>query len=404
MLDTKLLAYDYYMGFDVGKRSHHVVVIRGADQATVLDEQVAQDEASIAAAVSGFAAMGRVLASVDQSGSIGRLVTATAAAAGADVGFLTPSDFHHFAEGYSEVKTDSVDAFEICDLSMRMTHLLYAVGEASSALEELSMLCTRRSDLVAENTREKNRVRALLVSVHPAFERVFGREEMDMAPYLGILARYGGPLGIGRAGRKRVLAFVAGLPYYRAKAGPIVERVFAAAAEQKAVLAGAQAAERIIRSAAKGIVGRSGEVAALDREIAAIYGSFSESAILSSMPGIGGVLGPVILSEIGSIGRFEDAGHLAAYGGVAPSRRQSGESRGSAKKKRGCNRRLKGAFCYSAWIAVGCDPAAAAYYRKKRDEGKNHDQALLALARKRVSIIYAMLTTGSPYDPAMQGH
>ena len=146
MLDTRLLAYDYYVGFDIGKFDHHVIVIRGSDQKTVLSKQVAQDEKKIQETLSAFSAKGRVLVAVDQKGSIGRLVTSVAKGLGVDVGFLTPADFHHFAEGYTEVKTDAVDAFEISDLSMRMTHVLFSVEEAHEAMESLRLLCTRRGD------------------------------------------------------------------------------------------------------------------------------------------------------------------------------------------------------------------------------------------------------------------
>jgi transposase len=392
------LAYDYYVGFDIGKFNHHVIVIRGTDQKVVLSERIPQDEARIKELVTSFTAKGRTLVAVDQKGGIGRLVCSVAKDLNSDVGFLTPTDFHHFAEGYSEIKTDAVDAFEISDLSMRMTHVLFAVGKTSEALEALRFSCTRRHELTTENTREKNRIRALLVQVSPAFERVFGKSEMDTVAYLSILARYGGPLGIRRAGEKRVCAQIAKQPYYRTKATQITQELFGAIAQQKTVLPGTETAERIVRTAATALLARKDEIAYLDSEITALYASFSEAAIISSLPGVGSVYGPVILSEIGNICRFEDAGHLAAYAGVAPSKRQSGEAKGKAKKKRCCNKRLKNAFCHSGWIATRTDLMAREYYSKKRDEGKTHDQALLALARRRTDILYKMLVNGSKHE------
>ena len=399
MLDTRLLAYDYYMGFDIGKFDHHVIAIRGSDQKTVFSERIAQDEKRIKEVISAFSTKGRVLVTVDQKGSIGRLVTSVAKGLGVDVGFLTPADFYHFAEGYTEVKTDAVDAFEISDLSMRMTHVLFSVEEAHEAMESLRLLCTRRGDLVAENTREKNRIRSLLVQIHPAFERVFGRDELDNELYLGILARYGGPLGIRRAKKSRIVRHIEKAPYYRTKADGIADVIFGALAEQKGVLAGSEAAERIIKGAAAAILGRKREIAWLNSEIKPLYRSFIESEVISSLPGVGDVYGPVMLSEIVSISRFRDAGHLAAYAGVAPSKRQSGDSKGKAKKKRSYNRRLKNALCRSGWIAIETDRMANEYYRKKRSEGKTHSQALLALARQRADILYKMLATGSFYEP-----
>ena len=42
-------------------------------------------------------------------------------------------------------------------------------------------------------------------------------------------------------------------------------------------------------------------------------------------------------------------------------------------------------------------PASRAYYQRKRNEGKGHKQALLALARRRVNVLWAMLRDGAFY-------
>ena len=61
-------------------------------------------------------------------------------------------------------------------------------------------------------------------------------------------------------------------------------------------------------------------------------------------------------------------------------------------------RRLKNAAIRSAQCALQLDKRAAAYYEKKRAEGKGHKQALRALARRRVDVIYALLCNGTFYE------
>lgn len=51
----------------------------------------------------------------------------------------------------------------------------------------------------------------------------------------------------------------------------------------------------------------------------------------------------------------------------------------------------------AAFTASQHDPAARAYYQKKRAEGKKHNQAITALARKRCNIVLAILKTQTPY-------
>ena len=70
-------------------------------------------------------------------------------------------------------------------------------------------------------------------------------------------------------------------------------------------------------------------------------------------------------------------------------------------RPRGGNRRLKNAFIQSAQRAIDCDEGARSYYDRKRGEdGKEHRQALRALARRRVDLIYALLSNGTFYEPS----
>ena len=51
----------------------------------------------------------------------------------------------------------------------------------------------------------------------------------------------------------------------------------------------------------------------------------------------------------------------------------------------------------SAFAALR-DPESRAYYDRKTGQGKRHNQALLALARRRSDVLYAMLRDGTLYD------
>ena len=59
---------------------------------------------------------------------------------------------------------------------------------------------------------------------------------------------------------------------------------------------------------------------------------------------------------------------------------------------------MKRVFYQSAFIAVGCDPTSKTYYARKRAEGKNHQQAVIALARRRINVLHAIMRTRQPYD------
>lgn len=121
---------------------------------------------------------------------------------------------------------------------------------------------------------------------------------------------------------------------------------------------------------------------------------------ITSCPGVGNVLGAVILGEIGDITRFSEPKKLVAFVGIDPSVKQSGEFIGTQNKmsKRG-SPHLRRAIWLAANVAAFHDPVLSAFYQKKRAEGKHHYTAVGAVARKLVFIIYAVLRDNKPYVP-----
>ena len=63
------------------------------------------------------------------------------------------------------------------------------------------------------------------------------------------------------------------------------------------------------------------------------------------------------------------------------------------------NKRLKRAMFLSAFASLRSDPVSRAYYQRKRDQGKRHNQAVLALAHRRILTLHAMIRDGALYDP-----
>ncbi len=53
----------------------------------------------------------------------------------------------------------------------------------------------------------------------------------------------------------------------------------------------------------------------------------------------------------------------------------------------------------AAFAALRTDPASRACYQRKRDQGKRHNQALPALAHRRILTLYAMTRDGALYTP-----
>ena len=139
------------------------------------------------------------------------------------------------------------------------------------------------------------------------------------------------------------------------------------------------------------------QVDKLDREIAAYMKR--ADCFITTIPGIGPILGAVILSEIGDISRFENAKKLVAYAGIDATVSQSGNFEGTKMhmSKRG-SPYLRRALYTAANVAAFHDPELSAYYQRLKQRGKHHQVAVGAIARKLCFIVFSVLSENRPYE------
>jgi len=135
----------------------------------------------------------------------------------------------------------------------------------------------------------------------------------------------------------------------------------------------------------------------LDEEIKKIGEEDEEVGILRTFPGIDYLTACTLLSEIGNIERFDRESSLSSYCGVSPVMWQSGTSRIKAKRRKRFSRRLKGALYFLSLSQIRINSESRDYYWRKRKEGKTHWQAMNALSRQLIKIIYYMLKNKVPY-------
>ena len=78
------------------------------------------------------------------------------------------------------------------------------------------------------------------------------------------------------------------------------------------------------------------------------------------------------------------------------------------RRPRRYHRRLLRGFYLSAQIAARFCPTSKTFYDRKRAEGKSHKQAILALARRRLDVLWALIRdqrqwTAQPPQPGLAG-
>ena len=139
------------------------------------------------------------------------------------------------------------------------------------------------------------------------------------------------------------------------------------------------------------------QVSKLDEKIAVLLRSLGTT--IETIPGIGPVLGAIIVSEIGDINRFSHASKLVAYAGIDPTVKQSGEFNATKNRmsKRGTPY-LKRALWTASIVAAFNDPNLHEYYLKKKNEGKHHGTIIGAIARKLIYRIFIVLKDNIPYQ------
>ncbi len=161
-------------------------------------------------------------------------------------------------------------------------------------------------------------------------------------------------------------------------------------------------ARHLARSLARLIAALERELDAVDREIdIAVRSSPAWRAsedLLSSVPGVGRVIARTLIAELpelGTLGRKE----IAALAGLAPYTRQSGQWKGKTFIGGG-RKSVRTALFMGAMTARRHNPILAAFYKRLVDAGKPKMVALIAVARKLLSILNAILKSKTPWQNA----
>jgi transposase len=115
------------------------------------------------------------------------------------------------------------------------------------------------------------------------------------------------------------------------------------------------------------------------------------------VPGIGPVCARTLgldLPELGTLSRQ----HLAALVGLAPLHRDSGTLRGT-RTIWGGRAQVRTALYMSTLVAVRYHPVLKAFYQRLQAAGKLAKVALTACMRKLLTILHAMVTHQTPWQP-----
>ena len=376
-----------WVGIDVGK-THHWVCAVDADGKTLLSVKVANDEAGILSLIAAVTALTQQLTwAVDIIGAPSALLLALLAQAGQPVRYASGRVVAAMSAAYvGEGKTDAKDARVIAETA-RLRRDLAIIDTDTDLVRNLAVLTGHRADLIADRVRMINRLRDLMTSVFPSLERAFDYSSHKGA--LVLLTGYASPDRIRRIGQTRLAAWLR-TRHVRGFA-EVAARAIAAAKAQSVVLPGQDLTASIIAELAGNVLRLDERLKSLDDQIEEVFQQHPQAAIIQSMPGFGPFLGASLLVGAGDLRAFPNAGHLAAAAGLVPVPNDSGRRTGNLHRPLRYSRPLRHVCYLSAQTSMMRAGPNRDYYLKKRAHGRTHSQAVIALARRRIDVLWALL-------------
>ena len=374
------------IGLDVGKSSHWACVVTREGELLASGPIPNREDA-----IDGlYAQYPGALVVVDQVRNIGSLALSRARLAGMPRAYLPGLAAHGASRLFAgDAKTDERDALVIAKTALGIPDALLPVPEPDEALEAARSLAAQRSHMVTCATRDKNRLRSILLESCPAFEAL---ADLGDRRWLNMLEKLGGPWGCIDAGKPAFGAVTKGANRARMDAA-----WNAAMASTRPSKRRVDAENPQVRMLARRIREALEEADRIDREITALLAGDGTYECLVTIPGIGPRTASELVIGI-NIEDFPDHDHLASYCGIAPRNRQSGTSISSVSASRQGNRRLKNLLIFSCNSLVRSENRFGEYYRACRGRGMCHGEALKAVARKRLKVIYAIMRDKVPYS------
>lgn len=290
-------------------------------------------------------------------------------------------------------KTDAIDTRKILELFQLKEHLplakdvLQLVVAIAPTHAKLKRLSRRRRELVQEKGRTANRLQADLQAVCPELLELAGTA--NRLWFLRFLTCRKELKQLARLQRDSLLKIVG------------VGGVFAAKIQrwQKGARFSTEVdyVGTMIQADAVRILDLVEQIQALDRALEQLAQDSAMAQRLRSIPGFGPTCVAELTGEIGTIERFASEASLALYLGMCPLNNDSGQHQGS-RYPRQVNRRAKAAMMVAVARHMEQAPQSRAYYDKKRAQGKKHNQAVRALGRQLVRVMYAMLSHDRDYE------
>ena len=384
-----------WVGIDVGKLSHHACAVDATGK-VVWTQKLANEQRAIETVIERAQKTAeRVQWAIDLTSPIASMLITVLLAADEAVVYVPGRVVNTMTNAFpGEGKTDAKDARVIAQTA-RMRTDLAEVAMPEDLVVELTQLTGYRTDVMADWVRGINRLRSLLGSIFPALEAAF---DYSTRTPLILVAGLCTPAEIRAAGTEGVTAHLQANKAWAPGIAKTAATAVALANAQHLALPGQDGTAALVKRIAAKLLELDREIKDLDKTIADRFRDHPYARIVESLPGFGPSLGAEFLVVTrGDLASFVTAGRLASYAGLVPVPQDSGRVSGNLRRPKRFNRRLRRVFYLAALSSLRTNGPSRQFYDRKRGERFVHSQALLALARRLVDVLWALLRDGREF-------
>ncbi|MGO9154413.1 IS110 family transposase [Mycobacterium sp.] len=384
-----------WVGIDVGKTSHHACAVDETGK-VAWTQKLANEQVAIEAVIDRAQKTAeRVQWAIDLTSPMALMLITVLLAADESVVYVPGRVVSTMTGAFrGEGKTDAKDARVIAETA-RMQGDLTKVVMPDDLIVELTQLTGYRTDVMADWVRGINRLRSLLGAIFPALEAAF--DYSTRIPLI-LVAGLCTPAEIRAAGTEGVTAHLVAQRAWAPGIARTAATAVALANDQHLALPGEAGTAALIKRIAVRLLDLDREIKDLDKTIAERFRDHPYARIIESLPGFGPNLGAEFLVVTrDDLAPFVTAGRLASYAGLVPVPQDSGRVTGNLRRPKRYNRRLRRVFYLAALSSLRTTGPSRQFYDRKRGERLIHSQALLALARRLVDVLWALLRDGREF-------
>jgi transposase len=388
-----------WVGIDVGKASHHACAVDETGK-VVWTQKLANEQRVIEQLIQrALSSAERVRWAIDLTSPMALMLITVLLGAEQPLVYVPGRVVNTMTHAFrGEGKTDAKDARVIAETARQRSDLS-EVTIPDELVIELTQLTGYRSDLMADWVRGINRLRALLGSIFPALEAAF--DYSNRTPLI-LIAGLCTPAEIRAAGIEGVTTHLIQNKAWSAGVDNTAATAVSVAQQQSLALPGEAGTAALVKRTARKLLDLDREIKDIDKTITERFRAHPHARIIESLPGFGPGLGAEFLVITGGdLASFVTPGRLASYAGLVPVPRDSGRISGNLHRPKRYNRRLRRVFYMAALSSIRASGPSRRFYDRKRGERLIHTQALLALARRLVDVLWALLPDGQEFTPEM---